>query len=136
MNHFVILLALGLVVSGCNSSQKYNITEEYNKVLAIHDEVMPKMGYISSLQRTLRAFLDTSTLQSDTIQIRSTIIFLANAEEGMWEWMNQIKKPDQNDVPTAKTYLENEMQKIIKVKEDMLQSIEQGETLIEKYHLK
>jgi hypothetical protein len=98
----------------------------------IHDEVMPRMGELYKLKKKLQQ-RDTaaSTTPAEKTKINAAIQKLDSAYEGMMNWMHQFK-PEEHQVEEkeAREYLEGELEKIKKVKKDMLAAIETGRTLV------
>ncbi len=140
LNNAIAFGSLWLFLAACtndhqhhqNSQSNYNELEE--KVMAVHDEVMPKMGQMKALKKQLGAAKDSLARQKPAndslIQIlQSRIEALEQADRAMWDWMHQYKVPTHEDDSAIVAYLEDEMKRVTEVKEKMLQSIEQGKSL-------
>lgn len=134
----ITIAILGLFIIGCNQSAKQQAEEQllWDQVMAVHDEVMPKMSEINQISRDLRTKLEAtdSTLVDQREQMMVGIRALEQADEGMMTWMAAIEPLD--ELREDKTheqimaYLQEEQQKVAKVKEDMLTSIEEGKKLL------
>jgi hypothetical protein len=99
----------------------------YDEVMKVHDEVMPKMDDIYKLKTKLREKADAASAEKK-IEIEATIAALDSASDGMMNWMHTFKPiPDSLGVEKSREYLETEMEKVKKVREDMLQALEKGE---------
>lgn len=106
------------------------------EVMAAHDEVMPKMGELRKTAKDLQAKADSlSTLTdqdfaAEISTLRQTAERIEDANEGMMEWMRQFEMPD-NEAPIAEVlvYLKDQKEKIDKVKDEMLKSLEEGKAL-------
>ena len=124
--YFVVLI---LLISACKEA-----TGLEAEVIAIHDEVMPKMGDMHLARKNLRKI--AKEVESDSIKtnIFKMIKDLEQADEGMMTWMHEWKVPANE--PEKTTYLEKEKVKITKVKEDMLSSLETANNFIAKSNLK
>lgn len=98
----------------------------YDEVMEIHDEVMPAMSDIMSLNRQLKIVGDSSARNSEAINQLSAR--LENASEGMMNWMRNFN-PKLETATSEETlnYLEEEKQKIKLVKVEMEQAIEAAE---------
>lgn len=132
----VRILTLGFILcllSCQKADHSQNTTEEfteasgnqrlYDEVMAIHDEVMPKMSDLYSLKQKLKAKLPTASTELKR-EIETTILKLDSAGNGMNVWMRQFEPiPDSVGVDEARTYLENEMVKINRVKADINNAI-------------
>lgn len=110
---------------GCKEKTQLEID-----VIAVHDEVMPKMGDIHKAKKQLRKIMKTVENDSVSTQILNLIQDLENADEGMMDWMHNWDVP--KDDPEKTAYLNKEMEKITKVKVDMLSSIESANAFIDK----
>lgn len=129
---FVCLFSISLVVWSCKSkdaereavegSEKTPTEIMDEKIMEIHDEVMPKMGELYRHKKRLTQKLDSaSTEQKQKIEV--AIQELDSAMTGMNVWMRQYK-PDSADVEKAQEYFDSEMKKVSKVKDDILKSLE------------
>jgi len=103
--------------------------ELYDEVIRVHDEVMPKMSDIYVLKQKLKTKMD-SVSSDQKSEIESVILQLDSASNGMNVWMRQFDpKQDDMDADEARQYLESEMVKVKKVKEDMLKAIERAKNM-------
>ncbi len=135
------MACLLFIASSCQSDDPNHIKEEALKdeLMVIHDEVMPKMGEVNKLRNELVTLSEKSnTTDSLAIaSIKETIQYLEQADEGMMDWMGEFKRPSK--LRKSKTheeilaYLEDEKQKVQKVKEDINGSIEAAVAILEEY---
>jgi hypothetical protein len=103
--------------------------ELYNEVMKIHDEVMPKMDDIRAFKSKLKERLDKSQdlTQTERIQIDAMIAKLDSAGEGMMIWMREFRPlPDSLGEEKAREYLENEMERVKRVRENINSALEQA----------
>lgn len=101
-----------------------------DSVLAIHDEIMPKMMEITELTTQLRAIKATVKENEDEKFVSPDGLeplmgALKLAEQGMWDWM----KAYSDTKPTLKEdqlipFYKSQLELIQKVKQDMISSIE------------
>ena len=101
-----------------------------SQVMAIHDEVMPKMGDIHIAKKQLKNLKVDNLDDSLKTKILQLITDLDKSDEGMMQWMSEWNVPQKDPEKTA--YLEGEKIKITKVKVDMLSSIEAANEFISK----
>jgi hypothetical protein len=104
----------------------------YDKVMDVHDEVMPKMDELyTSRERLQNLIAETPELPADKLSVvQSTIAELDSASESMMVWMRQFNPlPDSVGVDRAREYLENEMEKIQKVRSRVYEALEHAETV-------
>jgi hypothetical protein len=100
----------------------------FEEVMAVHDEVMPKMDAIHDTKKSLAKILSTS----DSTQIFSIMKKLDNADEAMMVWMEEFDSDyDKKTLEEQRIYLNTELEKIKKVKMSMLESIEEGNHLVQ-----
>ena len=110
----------------------------YDEVMKVHDEVMPKMNDIYKLKEGLKKQItNTPELVAEKREaIESTILKLDSASESMMVWMRNFNPlPDSLGEEKARDYLEEQQEKIKKVKEDILQAIEEAEELTDNGNL-
>ncbi len=130
-NTFWALIAV--VVCWACESKNVQLKEE---VIAIHDEVMPRMGQLKSLQKDLNQKADQlasedSVAQSVLIQhLRKTAVDLDAAYEGMFVWMRQFE-PEQGEMTDDEfnAYLQEQKTLVEKVKLDINNSLDKAEAL-------
>ena len=98
----------------------------YDEVMKVHDEVMPKMDDIYKLKGQLKEKIDNAPAMAEDKkkEIESIIVRLDSASEGMMVWMRKFNPlPDSLGEEQAKEYLEGEMEKIKKVREDVRKAL-------------
>ena len=130
---FILLLAL---ITSCKQEKK---TEEglsqMERVMAIHDEVMPKMGTLSKLVTELKAKVDTNSIGKEyEIAIKD----LQAANKSMMHWMGVfVDRFDSDEIlkgkelsPEKQEWLNEEEEKVNTLKEQINSSIERAETLL------
>jgi len=148
-NMVAFLLAAGFLIA-CHPAEenqdKYKDSREiYNHSIEIHDEVMPKMGKIMELQKSLKEIRDQLNDENRKIELDSAINRLENAHDEMMKWMRNIPgippynpngvKENTGDIsypePQELEKLQRQsLEQIKKVKENINQSIEEGEKLL------
>ncbi|NDK55325.1 hypothetical protein [Pontibacter fetidus] len=131
MKKLLILLALPVtILYSCKpgSSEAEQKTELENHVMAVHDSAMAEMDQIFKLRRNLNALHDTLAAQqtdSATLQLlQQNINALNNADEHMMGWMRNYSAPDSLQHQQAMEYLQQELQKIERVKTTMDSTIQ------------
>ena len=114
--------------------------QKWDEVMVVHDEVMPKMSEINRISRALRQKLEEdNSLPADLRQqAEAAVQQLTDAEEGMWEWMNNIRQLDalreSKNHEEIIQYLNDEQSRINEVRDAMLKSIETGDQLLQQIH--
>jgi hypothetical protein len=128
----VCLFSISVVVWSCKSkdSEREAVDDSGKtpaeimdeKIMDIHDEVMPKMGELYRQKKRLTQKLDSATTEQKQ-KIELAIQELDSAMTGMNVWMRQYE-PDSADVEKAEEYFDGEMKKVSKVKDDILKSLD------------
>jgi hypothetical protein len=139
MKKLLILVLITAAVVACKpkSEQKTEASEAvetspnealYNEVMKVHDEVMPKMNDIYKYQQQLKEKLKAPNLSvKEKEQINAVLGKLDSAGNGMMVWMRQFDPiPDSAGEEKARVYLEGEMEKVKRVREDIAQALEQA----------
>jgi hypothetical protein len=98
------------------------------EVMAIHDEVMPKMGEIHLARKSLKEIFSKTNDEVLKTEITRLMANLDQADEGMMVWMEQWKVPEDSQEKSA--YFLKEKEKITKVKHDMLNSLQEASNFI------
>jgi hypothetical protein len=144
MKKVLILFALiaGLAVSCKGETSKSNteieVVDPYTMegVMAVHDEVMPKMGQMAILSSALKPLADSSPEGPEAKAIED----LKVAHEAMMTWMKEIGDTFTHEEimkgaalsDEKKEALRIEADKIAEVKRLMLESITNAEALLRK----
>ena len=125
------LLSLIILLIACSKEAKDN-QALYDEVMKVHDEVMPKMNDIYKLKEGLKKqIVDSTTVPEDKRRaIESAILKLDAASESMMVWMRSFNPlPDSLGEDKARQYLEQEREKIDRVKQEMLNAIDEANDL-------
>ncbi len=132
------VIAFGALLAACgdNTEQSQAQQKAWEEMMEVHDEVMPKMGEISRLRRELTAKMEaldsTETEKIETID--ATLAQLDGADIGMMDWMGDLQQlstlRENNSHDEIMAYLEQEKEKVQKVKENMLNAIEAGNQML------
>lgn len=123
---FFSLLLLSLVT--CKAKKNDEMSKLFDEVMAVHDEVMPKMDDIHDTKKELTKLLASG----DSTAVFDIMKKLDEADEAMMVWMEDFDSDyDKKSPEDQKTYLNTELEKIKKVKINMLESIEAGNHLIQ-----
>lgn len=137
----LFFLSFILLLAGCGNPGNNQSTDEadnntdgnpnqalYDQVMDIHDEVMPKMEDIYKLKSQLQEKIANSPelVKEKKESIERMILQLDSANNAMMIWMRQFNPPDSVDEEQARAYLEEQMEKVKKVKEDMLTAIDRA----------
>lgn len=120
------------------SSQLKAEKELYDQMMAVHDEVMPRMGELNRISRSLKEYRENHPEMTDATRqrIEQAIEQLEAADEGMMSWMGTDRKPEtlrskDMEHQAIMDYLKKEEAAIRQVKQDMEQSMENGRQLLE-----
>ncbi|WPP52470.1 hypothetical protein [Catalinimonas niigatensis] len=145
----VIYMLATVIMVACNASPQENQSQSnleesskdalFNEVMAIHDEVMPEMGRIFRLQKALKQVIDSLETQKVSASIsvdslKNIQADLKEADDAMMNWMRsndfQFENMEEEEIMQE---LASEKEKIIVVKDKMLNSIEQAEKVLQKF---
>ena len=104
----------------------------YDDVMKLHNEVMPKMGELHKLKRELKKKIEESKdlTEENKKEMEATIAKLDSASAGMMTWMHEFRPEADSTAGEEKVreYLEREMEKVKKVKADILGAIEKAKS--------
>ena len=121
---------------GNNKDMEKLESDLYEEVIGIHDEVMPEMNTLLTLESSLRdkiLALDSTDI-NDLEKIRileNQIDILQEADESMMQWMRNFQV-DQESWPhdSVMSYLGKEKERIRQVRDQMLTVIAESEKLL------
>ena len=128
---FLILLFSMLVLACANPLIEAN-KEMRAQIIGVHDEVMPKIGELVSLEKKALAqadslFAQDSTASSEIEALRALAEQLNQAHEGMFVWMRQYSLDEEGKTPEElKTYLDEQLVKVNQVNADIKAALEQA----------
>ncbi|MBW3469988.1 hypothetical protein [Arthrospiribacter ruber] len=127
-----------LILSSCRSQETSN-EELRDEVIAIHDEVMPKMGDLKSLRKEILK-ISEALQEEDTVANSEKIRELSQladrmdqAFDGMFVWMRQYK-PSSEEMSDEeyRNYLLDQKDKVKKVNEDIKESMAEARNVLGK----
>lgn len=138
MRFIMPLLAFLLIstLSCKDEAKKKEVNLQMKEVMAIHDEVMPKMSELSNLVATLKSKADST---ANGKEYKDAMEDLQDAHKEMMDWMKEFGDRFNYDEilngaslsSEKKKWLKEEKKKIKKVKKDILKSIEKAKKLLE-----
>ena len=137
-----------LFLSACNSQpaeqgeQKSLADSLFDEVMDGHNVAMPKMMKLERLQRQTKEAIDSiaklpaarqQELAAYKVQLDSTLKALDYGDFAMTKWMNEFKYDSLKDnEPERVKYLQSELEKVNKMKEAVLGSINMADSLLTK----
>ncbi len=71
---------------GCSTAEEKLSTELQEKVLQLHDNLMPKTEQLVSLKSSL----DSLSRGEDSVHVKQLIYALGKADQSMMDWMHQF----------------------------------------------
>lgn len=134
-NSFFAAMVLFACLIACNPQEKEN-EMLHSEVIAIHDEVMPVMGKVKSLQNNLlknvdELYMEDSIVHKDKIKtLIATATELDSAYESMFVWMRQFNTDYKRMTAVeANIYLKQQKELVSKVNADIKEAISKGEAI-------
>jgi proline dehydrogenase len=135
MKNWFVLFIIAFSLAACGQKSREHHPKEvgdaiesggnqalYDEVMKVHDEVMPRMDEIYRKKESLKNRIANmpQMAEADKRAIEDSITRLDQASEGMMVWMREFDPiPDSLGEEKAREYLENEMEKIKKVREEI-----------------
>jgi len=149
---FIVQAFLIFVFAGCNNSRTSTDKDDkttrsasdslMHEVLKQHDIGMAKMSKIGDAKNRIQHNLDSisklsTDLQKKSLQYRMELDSMFNrlifADRGMETWMNEFNMDSlKNNEKEQLKYLESEKEKISKVNEVMISSLQKADSLLNK----
>ena len=129
-----LILFLSFLVLACANPLIEVNKEMRAQIIGVHDEVMPKIGQLMSLEKKALVqadslFIQDSTATAEIEGMRSLAGQLNEAHEGMFVWMRQYSLDEEGKTPEElKTYLDEQLVKVNQVNADIKAAMEQAGT--------
>lgn len=139
MKRLLVLSSLSLffILSSCGTSPKEENKALRDSVIAVHDEVMPLMSKLKSMEaKAVKTAEDLEATENPDMQkvdeLKALAYDLNQAYEGMFVWMRQYEQEDGDRSPEkVKAYLEGQMLKVEVVNEEITSVLSRAEELLE-----
>ncbi|MBJ2174410.1 hypothetical protein JBL43_09190 [Aureibaculum sp. A20] len=133
----LLVFALFMFMQSCKNEPKEKEETRMDRVMAVHDELMPRMGEIGKLTTALEAKIDTTATGEKYKLAKDSLV---NAYDYMMDWMKGFgDKFDSEEVLEGKALnskkealLIEEEKKVHIMKDMMLGSIANAEALLAK----
>ena len=128
---FSIWVLMFMAIS-CNpsSSQKTNqIAALEKEVLAIHDEVMPRMGQVVMLADKLDSLTQAARNTNDSLTYANIAQQLHKADQDMMHWMRGYKIPEQATDSAVIGYLNHQKALVDSLRVHIYQAIKNGQVI-------
>lgn len=140
-NHWFILLFLCAALWSCdNTSDAQKAYEQnFDEVIRIHDEVMPKMGELNALSMDLQKEIDASS--NETQKYADAKQDLEDSYDFMMDWMHSftdeyvknqpaLEELSEEEIMNKNQGLEQELEKVKKMKNAVNSSMENARKLL------
>ncbi|APA64009.1 MULTISPECIES: hypothetical protein [Maribacter] len=135
---YIATIAIFISFTSCKESKKTETeTSKMSEVMAIHDEVMPKMGTLGKLVGQLKPMADSLGVESVEFKAMKD---LQEANRSMMDWMQGFgDRFDADEILNGKDltdekkkWLLEEEEKVKQVKENINSSIANAEKILSK----
>jgi hypothetical protein len=129
-----LIFIFSMFVLACSNPLIEANKEMRAQIIGVHDEVMPKIGELMSLEKKALAqaeslFSQDSTATAEIEASRSLAGQLNQAHEGMFVWMRQYSLEEEGKTPEElKTYLDEQLVKVNQVNVEIKAALEQADT--------
>ncbi|TVP50650.1 MAG: hypothetical protein EA341_06920 [Mongoliibacter sp.] len=131
------IIYVTIILLSCGTQNESN-EELKDEVIAIHDEVMPKMGELKTLKKNILAVSETlyqedSVMHAELIgKLESLAERMDQAFDGMFVWMRQYK-PGSEDMSEKeyREYLLDQKEKVQKVNADIKATMNEAKVILD-----
>lgn len=131
-----LIFASFLLLNSCGPSGPSGNEILRAEVIAVHDEVMPKMGQLKSLER--KALEKATELQSQEVvdsvaveKYKALAYDLNHAHEAMFEWMRQYEQLDEGrSEEELEEYLDTQMILVSEVNVEIKTALAKADDLL------
>jgi len=136
LSQLIFIFLSALVLFSCQPNQEELNNLKRAEVIAVHDEVMPKIGQLKKYEKEAEKQIEilemSETVDSVKVQEFKVLAFELNqAYEAMFVWMRQYKSDDEGkSSEEIKIYLEDQSQKITEVNDQIKAILTKSEQLL------
>lgn len=139
---FVAILAITVMSCGeTTSTAETEFNQLLEEVFEVHDEMMPQMGKISELRQQLENRAEEEPM--DAIAYKEAAADLESAHKGMMDWMkdfgevfpykeDRLEGMNEEEVKESIELMKEQKVLVDAMKEDMVKSMENAKTVLEK----
>lgn len=132
---FAFAVIFTILLISCKQEKKEAKPTQMEEVMAIHDEVMPKMGKINTLIQELNTKIDTTEATTQYAEAKKN---LEAAHKFMMDWMKGFgERFTSDEIMKGKTlsdekkkWLDEEEEKVKELRNQINSSIENAEDLL------
>jgi len=131
-----LIFNLLIFFQACGPTQTDLNVERRAEVIAVHDEVMPKLGQLKTFEkRAIQKAGELAAMDSvDSDQIKRLEDLageLNQAYEGMFDWMRQYEPEDKDESPEViSAYLEEQMVLVTEVNKAIKDALAKSDSLL------
>jgi hypothetical protein len=136
ISQIALLILASSFLFSCQPNQEELNTIKRAEVIAVHDEVMPKIGQLKKLEKETEKKIEmlemSETVDSVQIQELKALAFdLNQAYDAMFVWMRQYKTEDEEKTQEEiKVYLDDQALKIAEVNEQIKAILTKSEEVL------
>ncbi|WP_296701978.1 hypothetical protein [Algoriphagus sp.] len=131
-----LIIVLLFFVSSCGQSTQDENQLMRDRIISIHDEVMPLMGKLKSLEKKanqeIKSLEDEENANPERIvELKALVVDLDAAYEGMFDWMHQYEIEDGEKSPEeVKEYLDDQLIKVTEVNSQFKEVLAKADELL------
>ena len=132
-----IILITAAIFAGCGEKKEDAQKALLDKVIEVHDEVMPLMNDIMEYKKELNAKIDElansakEDKEAKIAELKKAVEDLENSHEGMLDWMRQFNSNFEGKVEEeVMSYLNDQMSKIESVGKETNAALKKAEELL------
>ena len=125
------------IITSCGEQKKNTKDQLYDKVMAVHDEIMPKMGDIMKYKKQLKAKIAELVVagqeenEAKIAELTKAVDDLENSHEEMMNWMREFDNDFDGMVQEqVMAYLKDQMTKIENVGKATYTAIKNAQELL------
>lgn len=134
MKNLTLIVAIAFTFACSAPTKKESASDQPSmkeQVMAVHDEVMPKMGDLMKARKALLAKLETTTDSTEVAKLKQLAAEIEAANEGMMVWMRNFDPNFSGTEAETEAYLNDQLKSVEKVKSDMLNALAAGQMVLE-----
>jgi hypothetical protein len=117
----------------CKNDDKVAQADLTKEIMAVHDEVMPKMGELDRFKKQLSFYKDAVPDENAAMKdsLINAILLLSKMEDNMMDWMGNFKQTDPEAKPEERLrYLQGQRDSVKQMSNEIFMSLDIAKALL------
>jgi hypothetical protein len=128
MKKLGLVFGLAIALTACSDPRQKLVDALDKEVMAVHDEVMPKMSKVLAYKKEINQKIEACQTQACKDSLQKISYLLTRADEDMMQWMRAFERPVGLD--SAEAYYKSQKDAVINVRAEVEEGINAAEKVL------